>query len=95
MYGQHLNTIEKVQPLIEWNGGAVRIEPSNGQNPANCSDTRYYDLTFDVGTQELRSAVLTAIYTALATNKNIRFFIDDNQCSPAGVPIIRGAYIIR
>jgi len=87
--------IQQIQPLVEWNGGLIRVQPSTATNPAGCTASNYYDLTYDAGTQESRSAVVSALYTAFVTGKQVRLFIDDNQCSPAGSAIIRGAVIIN
>ena len=86
-------SMEKVQSLASWNGGAIRVEPTTGTNPANCSSTARYDFLYIGGTQESRSAVVTAIYTAFATGKDIRLLIDGSQCSPSGSAIIIGAQL--
>jgi hypothetical protein len=85
-------TISSIQPLTEWSGGAIRIQPATETNPAGCASTVYHDFTYDSGTEESRSAVVAAMYTAFTTGKRIKFFIDSDECSPANAPVIRGAY---
>lgn len=87
-------TLTSLQPLTEWSGGAIRIQPTTATNPAGCSNTSYYDFTYDSGTQETRSPVVAAIYTAFTTGKQIKFYIDGDKCSPAGSPIVRGALVL-
>jgi len=84
-----------IEPLVEWNGGAIRIFPSTSTNPAGCSNTVVYDFIFDVGTHETRSATVSAIYLAFTANKNIRFYIDTDVCSPGNAPVVRGAQVVN
>jgi len=83
-----------VEPLVEWNGGAIRIFPSTSTNPAGCSNTVVYDFIFDAGTRETRSATVSAIYIAFTADKSIKLYIDTEVCSFGGAPVVRGASLI-
>jgi len=86
--------ISKVEPLVNWNGGMIRVIPSTAStNPANCGLGTVYDFTYDAGTQEIRSATVSALYMAFTTGKKIRFYIDSTKCSLGGSPIIRGVQL--
>lgn len=86
--------LTSVQPLTEWGGGMIRVQPSTSTNPATCTNSGVYDFTYDSGTQESRSAVVAAIYAAFTSGKQIRFYIDSDSCSPGNAPIIRGVFLI-
>ena len=83
-------SIEKVQSLASWQGGMIRIEPTQTTNPANCTKNDRYDFAFAEGTPESRAAVISALYTAFTTGTDVRLLIDGSKCSVTGVPLVKG-----
>lgn len=84
-----------VQPLVSYAGGIIRVEltSSISTNPANCTNYWLYDFRYDVGTQESRSAVVSALYMAFASGKEVKLYIDSSTCSPVNTPVIRGVSV--
>jgi hypothetical protein len=51
------------------------------------------ELLFTTGTQETRSSLVAALYTALAEQKTVTFLLSSAACSPDGLPVIVGMHI--
>jgi len=87
----------KVEPLIPWSGGAVRVVVDSAIPSTYCGGSSTVgDVllgTSGAGTQESRSATLSAIYMALAANRTITLYLSTSSCS-SGAPLVLGLDVL-
>jgi hypothetical protein len=83
-------TIEAITPMSSWFGGLVRVRLGTNITTSNCGTTNEIDFAFNGGTAESRSAVISALYIAFASDRNARFALSDTACSAPGNPLFTG-----
>jgi hypothetical protein len=88
-------SVVKLEPLVSWQGGAVRIVVDATVTTSLCGNGIVLDFMFTGGTQESRSATLSALYMAFAADKRVKFYVSSTSCSPVGTPMITGLDVIR
>lgn len=88
------STISQIEPHTEYQNGSLRIHSNATTNPKLCSKPYVYDFLFDTGANETRAAVVSGLYMAFTSGKQVAFYIDSDTCSPADSPIVRGIKII-
>ena len=90
--------VVKVEPLITYDGGIVRVIVDSVIPSTSCAGQTVGDIRLGAGapgTTEARSAAVSASYMALAANKTIRLFLSTSGCSAGGVPIILGLDVVN
>jgi len=89
-----LHTIESIQPHEKHGGGLLRVSfsPAATVNPANCASTTYYDLVLSGQPTVATNTVISALYLAFATGRQVYFFVDGNNCS-SGLATFTGLII--
>ena len=85
----------KVEPLVAYQGGMVRVVVDATVSTTNCGNGTVLDFLFTGGTQESRSATLSALYMALAAGKRVEFYLSSTACSPVGPPVITGLNVLN
>ena len=86
--------LTKVEPLVSYQNGIVRVVVDATVNTTNCGNSNVLDFLFTGGTQESRSATLSALYMALAAGKRVLFYLSSTACSPIGTPVITGMDVL-
>lgn len=87
--------IELVEPLSAWQGGMVRVKLDTSLVTAQCGTTNIFDFVFTQGTQETRSAVISALYMAFIADRKVRLYVVDNACSAPGAPMFTGLDVLK
>jgi hypothetical protein len=87
--------IVKVNPLVAWQGGMVRVVVDATVTTTNCGTGTVLDFIFSGGTQESRSAALSALYMAMASGKRVEFYLSSTACSSVGSPVITGLNVLN
>jgi hypothetical protein len=75
----------------------IRVFFANSIGVPLCGDSSgqapLLEFPFTSGTQETRSSLVAALYTALAEQKTVTFLVSTSACSSDGLPVITGMHI--
>ena len=89
--------LSAVEPMTTYEGGAIRVMLVNPLNVPYCGNSSgqasILHVVYTNGTQESRSALVAALYMALAQGKTVTFLLSSASCSPDGSPVIVGMHV--
>ena len=92
--GQQISALE---PLVTYEGGAIRVSLANPINVPYCGNSSglssMFHVLFTNGTQESRSSLVAGLYVAFTAGKAVTFLLSSAACSPDGSPVIVGIHM--